>query len=423
MLKKIAFMGLLIILIVPLGAEAHYSGPSLSVSLGQTGSQPMYYLDATSGNDANDGRSSVTPWKTIAKVNGYTFSAGDRIFFKRGEIWRESLTVPGDHLTFGAYGTGNKPIISGGDEFVGTAGDWTQETGVGDNIWSRPLTIECKTVIFIKTGGSAYSFGAKESAAANINAEYEWFWGNNKLYVYSNSNPANYFTSVEAAQREHAIICYKDNIIFNDIVARNTGTSGAGDIWYFSNSDVVLNRCEGFFCSSEATSNALTNHNTVNMIVNECNFGYATGPAVAFGGAGAQIVTMNRCTMVESKRGFSGIAGSNYTLNRCWINNCTYGFYKSGNLTANNCIISHSSSYAFYWNQASDTIYLNNCTFYDGSSWMIYADRCTLIMRNCILYRPNGSVFRKSVNATYTGDNNVFYCDSNVNLVQFNGIK
>jgi hypothetical protein len=44
-----------------------------------------YYVDATNGNDTNNGLSEATPWKTIAKVNGSKFLPGDQILFKRGE--------------------------------------------------------------------------------------------------------------------------------------------------------------------------------------------------------------------------------------------------------------------------------------------------------------------------------------------------
>jgi hypothetical protein len=37
-----------------------------------------YYVDATNGNDANNGLSEVTPWKTIAKVNAPRFNPGVR---------------------------------------------------------------------------------------------------------------------------------------------------------------------------------------------------------------------------------------------------------------------------------------------------------------------------------------------------------
>jgi hypothetical protein len=91
MLKKIACLGFTILMSVPFWAEARHSGPSLSLSLGPAGGLSGYYVDATSGNDANDGRSPAAAWKTIAKVNGYSFSAGDRILFKRGEMWRETV--------------------------------------------------------------------------------------------------------------------------------------------------------------------------------------------------------------------------------------------------------------------------------------------------------------------------------------------
>jgi hypothetical protein len=79
-----------------------------------------YYVDATNGNDANNGTSELTTWKTIAKVNSSRFNPGDQILFKRGEIWREELIVPssgadGQPITFGAYSSGAKPRISGED--------------------------------------------------------------------------------------------------------------------------------------------------------------------------------------------------------------------------------------------------------------------------------------------------------------------
>lgn len=77
-----------------------------------------YYVDATDGLDTNGGTATNQAWKTISKVNGSTFSAGDTISFKRGETWREQLIIPssgssGSPITFNAYGSGNKPKILG----------------------------------------------------------------------------------------------------------------------------------------------------------------------------------------------------------------------------------------------------------------------------------------------------------------------
>lgn len=77
-----------------------------------------YYVDATNGDDDNDGLSSDQAWQTLTKVNASTFSAGDHVLFKRGETWSGQLT-PTDSgtatqsIVFGAYGTGDRPKIDG----------------------------------------------------------------------------------------------------------------------------------------------------------------------------------------------------------------------------------------------------------------------------------------------------------------------
>src|SRR4030042_5735465 len=77
-----------------------------------------YYVDASHPNDLSNGLTLETAWKTINKVNKSSFLPGDNILFKRGEIWREQLTVSssgtnGNPIIFGAYGSGNNPIIMG----------------------------------------------------------------------------------------------------------------------------------------------------------------------------------------------------------------------------------------------------------------------------------------------------------------------
>ena len=49
----------------------------------------VYYVDATSGSDSNDGNSVTSAWKTLTKVNNTSssFIAGDSILFKQGETW------------------------------------------------------------------------------------------------------------------------------------------------------------------------------------------------------------------------------------------------------------------------------------------------------------------------------------------------
>ena len=57
------------------------------------------YFVAAAGSDSNSGTSSGTPWQTVAKVNGATFSPGDSILFNRGDVWYgTALTVPSSRL-------------------------------------------------------------------------------------------------------------------------------------------------------------------------------------------------------------------------------------------------------------------------------------------------------------------------------------
>ena len=117
-----------------LGAVVCAAGKALGVltCLAAAAWCATYYVDATGGNDSNDGLSTGTAWKTIAKVNGQTFAAGDSVLFKRGGVWQESLAPPssgtsGNPISFDAYGTGDAPTITGALNLGSTS--WTLDSG------------------------------------------------------------------------------------------------------------------------------------------------------------------------------------------------------------------------------------------------------------------------------------------------------
>lgn len=77
-----------------------------------------YYINATTGNDTNSGLSPSLAWKTISKINNQNFLPGDNIYFERGGIWNSTLIINSSgnsthQITFGSYGEGNRPIITG----------------------------------------------------------------------------------------------------------------------------------------------------------------------------------------------------------------------------------------------------------------------------------------------------------------------
>lgn len=79
-----------------------------------------FYVDPVSGNDANNGTSQLTPWRTLSKVSSSqgSINPGDYILFKRGTKVSGRMTISrsgtaGNPITFGAYGTGANPIFWG----------------------------------------------------------------------------------------------------------------------------------------------------------------------------------------------------------------------------------------------------------------------------------------------------------------------
>lgn len=115
-----------------------------------------YYVSSSTGSDTNTGTSTSTPWKTLSKVNSAmaTIATGDTILLNRGDIFEGSLTVTKSGVSFGAYGSGSNPTISG---FVSPS-TWTS---VGTNLWeSNALptgtTVEMMTVNGARQGQGRY---------------------------------------------------------------------------------------------------------------------------------------------------------------------------------------------------------------------------------------------------------------------------
>ena len=165
----------------------------------------VYYVDATNGNDNYNGTSPSTAWKTILKVNSSQFIAGDSILFKKGEQWREQLYIDwsgssGNPITFGSYGSGDKPIINGADIIAW----WSLDSG---NIWYATCGTEPKQVFFDGVRGN------KQTSKAYVDSNKDWYWESNILYVYSTSDPDTAYDDpgIEAQVRNKSINVYGDS--------------------------------------------------------------------------------------------------------------------------------------------------------------------------------------------------------------------
>ena len=94
----------------------------------------IYFVSPT-GNDANDGLSPVTAWKTLMRVhNAPELLPGDVVLFQRGAMFRGNGIFLKAGVTYSAYGEGAKPVINCSPEDGAGASNWKRLSGT-NNIW------------------------------------------------------------------------------------------------------------------------------------------------------------------------------------------------------------------------------------------------------------------------------------------------
>ena len=178
-----------------------------------TVSATTYYVSSSLGNDSNSGTSESLAWKSLTKVNASTFKAGDQILFKRGDVWRETLTIPSSgtsdkYITFGGYDIGDNPKILGSVQATtwsatGMSNVWVSNTIVLNN----PYNMYTKAEIFFQELDNSVKWGNYKtySDLSELTTEYDWTWTGNQVYVYATSDPDSRYTSVEVPQRRNGI--------------------------------------------------------------------------------------------------------------------------------------------------------------------------------------------------------------------------
>ena len=136
--------------------------PVLFLHLAFAVNAATYYFSAKSGNDsytAVQAQNSSTPWKSITKLNSImlTLKAGDQVLFKRSETFSGALIVAASGtssapITFGAWGSGDKPIINGFSVLM----NWVN---LGGNIWECPFSQSSGTVGMVVKNGKQQAIG------------------------------------------------------------------------------------------------------------------------------------------------------------------------------------------------------------------------------------------------------------------------
>src|SRR6185436_14797258 len=117
--------------ICSVGSSSYSAITSFTTTNTTTATGKSYYFSSSAGDDSRtttEAQSPSTPWKTISKLNSFfsSLQPGDKVYFKSGDTFYGAISFSksgssSGALFFGAYGTGNKPIITGLADEIGRA--------------------------------------------------------------------------------------------------------------------------------------------------------------------------------------------------------------------------------------------------------------------------------------------------------------
>ena len=181
------------------------------------------YFVANAGSDSNNGTAAATPWQTIAHVNAQRFNPGDSVLFNRGDTWREQLRIPssgsnGNPITFGAYGTGALPIISGANLEKG----WVTEVVGSFTAYYVATSTQPKQVF--ENGTRYTSVSAKASLTPG---SFWWDSADGRVYVRTSgdNSPGGY--TIEASQRDYAVYAFlKSYVTLSNLQTQEANVNG-----------------------------------------------------------------------------------------------------------------------------------------------------------------------------------------------------
>ena len=140
-------------------------------------------------------------------------SSGFRLFkpivqmtFRCGDVFRGQLRPSSGEVSapvgYGSYGEGVKPVIQPSVD-AGAASRWEK---VGKKLWRCVLPSETETGNIIFNGGDAgcaWKVDRRELLKKDL--QFCWVKDEKAVYMVSEANPGNRFSSVELAERRHVI--------------------------------------------------------------------------------------------------------------------------------------------------------------------------------------------------------------------------
>ncbi len=324
-----------------------------------------YYV-SNAGDDANSGLTEELAWKTLTKVNAATFSAGDQILFKRGDTFYGTLTIhqsgtSGNPITYGAYGTGENPILTGFTSIT----SWTD---LGNNIWESTNAVStlstCNMLVINgantpmgRTPNSGYYYFQSHSddyhiTSNNLTGTPNWTgaelalninnWETKRVPITAQSGGTLKFTQPESFSIR------QDDLKF--IIQSDTRTLDQQNEWYYNPSTKKIS----VYSSTEPSGVKVS---TVSTLVSVSSKNYVTFENIEFTGSNEKTISISN----------------------------------SNNITVDNCDFNYSGLDAIYGSQVgtSENLVVQYCTFNNSNNGAIGVDNefpNAIIANNIVTY-------------------------------------
>ena len=227
----------------------------------------IYYVDATGGDDGDDGTTEETAWQTLSFLEAQSIPAGATIRLKRGEIWRENLNPTwsgssGNPILVEDYGSGDKPSLRG--SYIYTSG-WTDK---GGNLWRSTASIGTNPYVVLHDE----VLGDRKEDKVDMVEQWDYWYGTDGgspayIWIYSTADPSTMASMIEYGALQHIIgLQQTDYITYRNLDIRQSYRTGAG-LWGATN--IRFEDCD----FRQTAGNCIQFHNGSNDgVVTGCTF-------------------------------------------------------------------------------------------------------------------------------------------------------
>ena len=302
-----------------------------------TGYATTYYLSST-GNDANNGTSMGTPWKTIDQLNTIRLNGGDSVLFHQGDVFYGTIRPkssgnPGRVIYYGSYGNGANPIITG----FTTPTSWTS---LGGNIWetSNPVSTLSSCNVVVVNGTNIPMGRYPNTGYLTIQTH-----SGNQTITSSALSGAPNWTGAEV------VIKKKRWIIDRNMITSQAG----GTLNYTSGSSYDAQDLYGFFIQNDVRTLDAPNEWYYNPSTKKIRI-YSTGTP-----SNVQVSTVDTLVnmLYRNNITFSNLSFVGANKSAFYIGSCS-------NLTIQNCSIdfAYNGISSGNWGQSSANFILKNST-------------------------------------------------------------